>query len=537
MIFGKHVLAAGQTATATFTIENLRRLEGGVVSGIWSLSFDPTVISVSCGGDESLTNQSHLIRGMSSSQTITLTVTGVSGGSTGIYASWDVLTDPTASPAYQFGISGSQSIGLSVVGAKITADPKILEVHKVGSYDLAQASLEVVGITPTAAGQVEGQLQASGGISLWADAAGTVPFSTESFDLYGQPLPAVYVEGISPGDAQLSWTVSVTGGASSTATVNFDVIKLDILKDDTTTITDATTDVVVGKKISLTAEIHGSDEMWVYFQWDIPGSTVKKYVQETKQTFKEDLTNVDYLSKDIDYYWINGGTSLDVRFSVLIAGIGISADAYFNVLRPTATLTATPTTDDPAIDASDAGRGFGLSLHFGSWRSNTSYGITWNASVSTTLNGAGQIAFTQLFNADDHITDSQGSKEKRTTNGNYVLDDPTPYGGTTVSVGSNATGNITGNDSPTSPLDNSLKTFSRNDAYDLYLMYKPTGGIWVTLSVLHWAWAGSATKNSQTGSWSLDSGSACYSIDTSIDSTLLPEWNDYGHNLKPMPDN
>jgi hypothetical protein len=222
---------------------------------------------------------------------------------------------------------------------------------------------------------------------------------------------------------------------------------------------------------------------------------------------------------------------------VLIAGIGISADAYFNVLRPTATLTATPTTDDPAIDASDAGRGFGLSLHFGSWRSNTSYGITWNASVSTTLNGAGQIAFTQLFNADDHITDSQGSKEKRTTNGNYVLDDPTPYGGTTVSVGSNATGNITGNDSPTSPLDNSLKTFSRNDAYDLYLMYKPTGGIWVTLSVLHWAWAGSATKNSQTGSWSLDSGSACYSIDTSIDSTLLPEWNDYGHNLKPMPDN
>ena len=162
MVDGQYVLAAGKTATITFTFNNPRG-DGVPVMGKWNLSYDPSVIKVSVGGDESLPNQGHLISGMSSSQTITLSVTGVSGGSTGIYASWNVWSDPEASPAYQFGIGSSQSLGLSVVGAHIDAEAKVIAVHENGANDLVPVDLEVFGITPTAIGQVIGVLTATGG--------------------------------------------------------------------------------------------------------------------------------------------------------------------------------------------------------------------------------------------------------------------------------------------------------------------------------------------------------------------------------------
>jgi hypothetical protein len=76
---GKYILEAGKTATATLTI-NYPREDDVPVAGIWSISYDPTVISVTGGGDESSSNQLHLIKDMTSDQPITLTITGKSGG-------------------------------------------------------------------------------------------------------------------------------------------------------------------------------------------------------------------------------------------------------------------------------------------------------------------------------------------------------------------------------------------------------------------------------------------------------------------------
>jgi hypothetical protein len=153
---GKYVLAAGETATATFTINNPRG-DGVPVTGIWSINYDPTVIKVSGGGDESLPNQLHLIRGMTSSQTITLTINSVSGGDTGITASWGVWSSPTSSFAYQYGISSGQS--LDIIDAVVDidtdsnndgtinhrtddpvenqADGRVMTVHNEGFDDLA----------------------------------------------------------------------------------------------------------------------------------------------------------------------------------------------------------------------------------------------------------------------------------------------------------------------------------------------------------------------------------------------------------------
>jgi uncharacterized delta-60 repeat protein len=529
---GKYILAAGETATATLTI-NYPREDDVPVAGIWSISYDPTVISVSGGGDESSSNQLHLIKGMTSDQTITLTITGKSGGISGINASWCIWSNPTASPAWQFGIGSGQSIDLAVIGAKITAGPNILEVHKVNRNDLAQASLEVVGITPTASGQVMGHLQASGGISLWADADGTIPFSTESIDLYAQPLLAVYVKGVSPGDAELSWTVTASG-ASSTAKVSFDVIKIDILKGGTP-ITDTTSDVVVGQKISLIGSIQGLDPIWVqYCQWAIPGSTVKKYVQETKRTFKEELTNVDYLRKNIDYYWIGGGMNQDVTFTLTFAGMGFTADARFNVLSPTATLTETPTSDNPKVNVSKPGfPDSGLELHFGSFNSP---GMTWSGAVTTTNCPGGEIELAQLVNTDSRsIADGTDFRWKRTTEGAYVLDPDKKTGDVrNKPIDANATVSFQTDDTPGAPLLG-YNYYYCSDKFVDYLMYRPAGGVWVTLRVVTWSWNGTAIMNLETGHWACtDPG---YLSGPSSDSTELPTWEHSIKDIVAIPDN
>jgi hypothetical protein len=245
---GTYVLGAGKTATLTLTIQNPRG-DGVPVMGQWSVSFDPRIISVSCGGDESWSNQTHLIRSMTSSQTITLTVTGVSGGSTGIYASWDVWSDPTASSAWQFGIGGSQSLSIKASGVDIdtdsngdgaidhvTDDPiedqdpgRVMTVHKDGIDDLAKVILRPIGIIPTAPNQVMVELDATGNIRVWGDSGRSIPIITgtggsATWDLYNQTFPSeVYVEGLALGGASLEWKVTVNGQQVGDDTVKFTI--------------------------------------------------------------------------------------------------------------------------------------------------------------------------------------------------------------------------------------------------------------------------------------------------------------------------
>jgi hypothetical protein len=242
---GKYILAAGDTATATFTINNPRG-DGVPVMGHWSISYDPTVIKVSGGGDGSRSGQLHLIRIMTSSQTITLTITGVSGGESGIFAGWSVWSDPTASPAYQFGVGGGQSIDLAVVGVDIDTDSNndgtidhltddpvenlydghLMTVYKDYLDGLTPVIIRYTGITPMAANEAIGTLKVTDDIRVWADAEMTTLLvsanDSTSWDLYSNTLPAtVYVEGLALGNATLEWKLSVNGNEVGNDIVRF----------------------------------------------------------------------------------------------------------------------------------------------------------------------------------------------------------------------------------------------------------------------------------------------------------------------------
>jgi hypothetical protein len=134
-----------------------------------------------------------------------------------------------------FGVVSSQNLNMLVAGGHIELNSDDLAVHENNSDSLAIAQLFLFGITPTAAGQVTGKLKASDGIQVWADPEMTtllVPYgsTSESWDLFGLTYPiTVFIEGVSPGDAQLDWTIQVKGTDLKPATAKVPVIILESL--------------------------------------------------------------------------------------------------------------------------------------------------------------------------------------------------------------------------------------------------------------------------------------------------------------------
>ncbi len=320
---------------------------------------------------------------------------------------------------------------------------------------------------------------------------------------------------------------------------NLTIIRVDIKRDDQV-ITDTTTDVMVGQKIGLTGEVSPAGFVFDSQAWTIPDTTVKTYSQTVDKATKSDLTQTDLEQEDVSYYWIDGDAAREVKYTVVASGTTCEGKSIFNVKRPTATLISQTTTEQPPVGLRDLGKG--LELVFGSFDSP---GIAWIAEVNTPSNGAGKIAFVQLINFDGHMTLEDNRKAKGISDG-YALD-PSPgdggvhYGGS-IDIGSSDSQTLDDSvyysDTPGSVLDSiddqaqqawdsGLKAHTRNDQFNLYLMYKSdsANSIWVTLRMLQWHWSGGATKDVQTGAWSLDAGATSSQNPGSDDSATLPEWS------------
>jgi hypothetical protein len=226
-IWGYLVMGAGQSKSVTLTLNN-PYYGSDPVAGIWSLNYDPSKISV----DGAMENENHFVTGLSSSQTITLNLTGVCAGGTVLTATWKVFTgyDYNNNPA--FCLRTDQTLNFAVASADIDIDADVMAVQENGPSDLVPAHLSLNGIGPSAPGQMQGKLQASDNVQIWADPNMTnllVPYgSTATFDLYYvQEWPmTVYVEGVAPGDAQLDFTVQVNGTPLKPATSKLGVINL-----------------------------------------------------------------------------------------------------------------------------------------------------------------------------------------------------------------------------------------------------------------------------------------------------------------------
>jgi hypothetical protein len=370
------------------------------------------------------------------------------------------------------------------------------------------------------------------------------PNRDSALDMYlngGGTVVGVQLNGVSPG-----WfTVTSTSldADPTSASVTGAVVKLDLQRNGTS-ITDMTTDVIVGQKMSLTSVLQPAGLTIASRQWTVPGGPIKDYTQAQAKAEVTQLAAADLQGANVDqYYWIDGGNGREVTCQVVIAGITFDAKTTFNVLRPAAKLTAEYMTEytisDPVVNVGGGIIGVPISLHFGT-HTPLRPGITWTGTVTTPVGGTGEIAMLQTINPLRRVQDNDGTFFRLTTNGVYVLDDEgTEEDGkgcvlkrSRIQIADSEVKTSQHDDTPVQPVTAEQRWGLADDYFHLYLVYRPSGqdSIWVTLRRLVWHWHGSATKDGQ-GNWSMDEGAfpptPPGTPPPSHDTTELPLWNSY----------
>lgn len=157
-------------------------------------------------------------------------------------------------------------------------------------------------------------------------------------------------------------------------------------------------------------------------------------------------------------------------------------------------------------------------LRFGD---SVSPGIKWEAEVTSEV--AGEIAFVQLVQvyAEEIHPSISPNKRIKSSDFAYVLDTSFPYQSHTL-LRPNIKGKAFDDDSPDHPIDE--KTYIlRQDMFQTYLIFQPTGGIYVTLARLDWFWMAEAEKDA-SGNWTITSSNAY--VSASYDYSGVVVYND-----------
>ena len=246
-------------------------------------------------------------------------------------------------------------------------------------------------------------------------------------------------------------------------------------------ITNTTQNVIVGQQINLSATVTGGTPSNP--QWNIPGTKVANYVvtytDETSSTSAvvTELTSQDLTQSAINFYWVDGGDSRQVQYSVRINNRTYTGRATFNVKKPTGTISGQIL---GSVNLSNFNSVYGL------WFGKTDPpppvpGIAFSRSMTIPSGFSGEFQWVQTWvrlrrlKRNNIWYRSQG----------YGLDSRYPY-----ESGANA------NDSPGIDIETLDQNVYANESFVMYLMFKPSirGAIWVPLKKIEWGWRAEAEK-------------------------------------------
>jgi len=189
-----------------------------------------------------------------------------------------------------------------------------------------------------------------------------------------------------------------------------------------------------------------------------------------------------------------------------------SAEGKFNVHRPT---TAEGQPYQP--DGSPTARILGGSLSLGV--TGVTNDMSFKHTITTDSFSAGQAGYVQLITSADIVTDPLPAPP----NG-IALDAALgefPRG--TPNVPANTNTSIWFCDAPSVPLPTNSVAFATEDvSFSTYLMFRPSGGIWVPLRLIRWELNDSATHNADQ-TWTA-TGSANIINGGDGDSFIFPHW-------------
>jgi hypothetical protein len=253
--------------------------------------------------------------------------------------------------------------------------------------------------------------------------------------------------------------------------------------------------VIVGQKIELKVEVMPNDTEFTN-TWIITGGKPIKNYQPTKAKAEViNLANTDYTQKTIAYYNTASGNTT-TKTNVTIGGKNKEKNVTFAILRPEINYrNATLTERNPKVCIWYYVGEAAKHLSFGGTTdpnidliySDESPGITWKIRITPPQNGNGQIAYVSL--GKSILTAKIGQQQKTLAIPEYALVSVFPY---------SAIGNVTAEQrcgifvaSNTPGVDLSIQNLTNikiEDNYKTYFMYKPTGGIGVTLVLFTWGW-------------------------------------------------
>jgi hypothetical protein len=245
-------------------------------------------------------------------------------------------------------------------------------------------------------------------------------------------------------------------------------------------VTNTTTTVIIGEQIPLDASYFPSEGVSVDGQqWEIPGVPVGGFAASDAAGSYSGVGDTG--SDSVTFYWTTPGTR-PVTFSMTLStGDILEATATFNCVAPTASITAVTSSVNVGTDALPF-PGYGLYFN-----SNSGVpGITFSQAVSVPGGFSGATEWLQIVqSSSDARTSSAGTQHTNVPAG--CLDTEYPY-----------SPNSKASDTPAQPLQSAYYSYTRQDSFTMFLMFQPTGGIFVPVRLVNWSWGGTACMSPST---------------------------------------
>lgn len=253
-------------------------------------------------------------------------------------------------------------------------------------------------------------------------------------------------------------------------------------------LTAQTNTVIVGQQMSWYCQLSVTNQYMTNFplanfQWTVPGYAISNYVVAADASSAMAVTNFPLNNSNVVFYWVDGATNRVVQCSAMVQGKTITAQATFNVLRPTAEITATGGTvgldnfysfpyNTVRLHCGVPSVGYVGMLFVPSVTMPTNYSGHTNLEWIQEVTYLGRVCLTNGICAHKNVSP-------------LSLDTSCPYG-------FNANPPNT-DDSPTSQNLAGFDQVSYSEDFTMWLMFMPDGGQWVPLRKVNWHWDGAGS--------------------------------------------
>lgn len=367
-------------------------------------------------------------------------------------------------------------------------------------------------------------LQERAGVSVTSDATGRFNFPDIDAGTYHiLARKAGYVDGTA--------TATVDAAQTGAAEVQLRRIALEIT-DAAGTVLTGTQTRIVGQKVQLRVRTRPAGQGLTNIQWTLQEERIASYTQTGNAGTITRLTPADLQRANVDFYWISGGNKR-VQVRAVVAGATLSAEVDFDVLRPTVNHFTITVSSVNVTNAHFAYGGQPVLTAYQPAPPPARFGSQWDAEVTAPAGGNGEIGFTQRIRVNRTRAPNAGADQHFSSGGDFILDGDLGIrysGPRPIAAGASATLNGAAYaDSPATPLTADLRAKSVDEAFELYLMYKPAGAdsIWITLGMGTWGWVGRTTRvgapHGPGNVWDPAAGTNMPSAN-GVDSTTLPTW-------------